>query len=405
MSFEENEDYQNWSTNELIEYIKKLKQKRELTYEERMKLTIIDKSPFTIWASDRNCTIKLWEGKCESMYGYSKSEVLGKDYVDLFVANDEKNAARRDQLSIIDNDKVFHNIANDKGRNGNTLKLITYCSRIQDLKSEEFWNAEIGIPIEYYEEEKKLLDQRIAESHMISACIKQFTDNQKQYSQQFNERRKALLTAIRESEIKATKLRKRKEYKKRIYPIDNSITNIEKELEIMSNDYLFKIEKCSTYNECEKIRDNFIKEYDEKLLDFYNLVIDFEEINTDLCAEEGEAVFITLSDTIMKDTSSKSNQFANEVYGILVKIEEKIKEYNSLGNVNPLSNRLRQLELMKNNAIKLQEDISAISSEIYSKISSSKSKDEILSIKVKMVESFDEVNKKIEKLRKDICNE
>ncbi len=405
MNYEENEDYQSWSINDLIEYIKELKQKRELTYEEKMKLTILDKSPFSIWASDRNCTIKLWEGKCESMYGYSKLEVLGKDYVDLFVATDEKNAARKDQLSIIDDGKVFHNIANDKGRNGNTLKLITYCSRIQDPKSGEYWNAEIGIPIDCYEEEKELLNQRITESHMISACRKQFTDSHKQYLQQFNERKKALLTAMRECEIKAIRLRRREEYKKRIKLIDDSIGSIEKDLDSMSDEHLFKIKKCSTYNECEKIRYNFIKKYDEKLLDFYNLVIDFEEINTELCVEEGEEIFITLNDTIMKDTSSKNNQLANEVYGLLMKIEEKIDEYNSLGNVNPISNRLKQLELMRNNSLQIKKDIEKISNEIYSRISSSKSKEETLRIQEEMEESFEEVIKKIKKLRKDINNE
>lgn len=405
MNFEENEDYQNWSINDLIEYIKRLKQKRELTYEERMKLIILDKSPFTIWASDRNCTIKLWEGKCESMYGYSKLEVLGKDYVDLFVATDEKNAARKDQLSIIDNGEVFHNIANDKGRNGNNLKLITYCSRIQDPQSGEFWNAEIGIPIDYYEEEKKLLNQRITESRMISACIKQFTDSQKQYLQQFNERKKALLTAMRECEIKAIKLRKRIEYKKRSNPIDNSILAIENDLDSMSNDYLSRIKNSSTYNECEKIRYNFTKKYDEKLLEFYNLVIDFEEINTELCIEEGEEVFVTLNDTIMKDTSSKNNQLTNEVYGLLMKIEGKIEEYNSLGNVNPMSNRLKRLESLRNNSFQINKDIAQISSEIYSRIISSKSKEETLRIQEEMEERFDEVDKKIKKLRKDINNE
>lgn len=142
---------------ELITYIKELESKRAFTYEDQMKLEILDNSPFTVWASDRNCIIKLWMGQCESLYGFSSKEVIGKDFVDLFVAKDEKVAARRDQINIIDNGAIFHNIANDIGKNGNTLQLITNCRRIIDPVSGECWNAEMGLIIDYLEQEKDRL--------------------------------------------------------------------------------------------------------------------------------------------------------------------------------------------------------------------------------------------------------
>ena len=55
-------------------------------------------------------------GQCEALYGYKSEDVLGKDFVDLFVAVDEQKAAREDQISIIDDGAVFHNIANDVGK-------------------------------------------------------------------------------------------------------------------------------------------------------------------------------------------------------------------------------------------------------------------------------------------------
>ena len=119
--------FNDMTREELLEYIESLKSKRAFTYEDRMKLTIIDSLPFTVWASDRNCIIRLWEGQCEPMYGYKKEDVLGKNYIDLFVAKDEQAAARRDQLEIIDKNATFHNIANDHGRFGNILRLITNC--------------------------------------------------------------------------------------------------------------------------------------------------------------------------------------------------------------------------------------------------------------------------------------
>lgn len=46
-------------------------------------------------------------GQCEALYGYKSEDVLGKDFVDLFVAVDEQKAAREDQISIIDDGAVF----------------------------------------------------------------------------------------------------------------------------------------------------------------------------------------------------------------------------------------------------------------------------------------------------------
>lgn len=147
-------DYDKWTKEELITYIENLEKKRAFSHVDQLKLLILDRSPFTIWASDRNCIIRMWEGQCESMYGRKKEEVIGQDFVDLFVAKDEQTAARRDQIEIIDKGKEFHNIANDQGRNGNTLQLITNCFRVLDPESGEYWNAEMGVAIDYYEEEK-----------------------------------------------------------------------------------------------------------------------------------------------------------------------------------------------------------------------------------------------------------
>lgn len=160
-------NYEDMTKDELISYIEEMKSKRAFTYEDQMKLAILDNSPFTVWASDRNCIIKLWMGQCESLYGYSKCEALEKDFVDLFVADDEKVAARRDQIDIVDNGAIFHNIANDMGKNGNVLQLVTKCRRIKDPITGEYWNAEMGLIIDYLEQERDRLKSIIVESQRI----------------------------------------------------------------------------------------------------------------------------------------------------------------------------------------------------------------------------------------------
>ena len=61
-------NYDEMTKEELIQYIKECKEKRAFTYEDQMKLAFLDSSPFTLWASDRNCRIKLWMGQCEALY-------------------------------------------------------------------------------------------------------------------------------------------------------------------------------------------------------------------------------------------------------------------------------------------------------------------------------------------------
>lgn len=169
-------DYHEMNREELIKYIEKLEKQRAFTPEDRYLLTILDNSPFTIWASDRDCIIRFWEGQCESLYGYKKENVIGKDFVDLFVATDEKKAAREDQIAIIDTGEVFHNIANDYAKNGNTLRLLTNCWRMKSPDMDEYWNIEMGLIVDYYDKEIERLEEIVAESRMYNARIAHFLD-------------------------------------------------------------------------------------------------------------------------------------------------------------------------------------------------------------------------------------
>ena len=60
-------DYEKLTKEELISLLNELEGQRAFTYEDRMKLEILDQSPFTIWASDRDCKITFWDGQCERL--------------------------------------------------------------------------------------------------------------------------------------------------------------------------------------------------------------------------------------------------------------------------------------------------------------------------------------------------
>lgn len=132
----------------LHQQITVLERRRTLTHEEELKLSIIDRAPFTMWASDRHFRIVLWSGKCEQVYGYRAHQVLGENYLELFIDEPERDASRKDCISIIDNDTMFKNfIAEDVANDGSPRYMLTNCFRIWDEEHQEWIQAELAVEI------------------------------------------------------------------------------------------------------------------------------------------------------------------------------------------------------------------------------------------------------------------
>jgi len=131
-----------------IEILKrKLLEAEQRSRDDRLKLAIIDKSPFTIWAADRDCKIRLWTPSAARVYGRSSVDAIGKDFVKLFLDHVEAADARKDCRHIIDDDAVFPNfLASDHTANGQR-KMLTNCFRVQDPTSGDLLQAEVGIDI------------------------------------------------------------------------------------------------------------------------------------------------------------------------------------------------------------------------------------------------------------------
>ena len=141
------------------EALESLKAMRAFSYVDQIKLKILDQAPFTIWASDIDCKVTFWEGLCEHYYHFTKQDVMGSDFVTKFVAEDEQDAARSDQVKIIKDGAFYHNFADDHDKYGNTIPLITFCGRIEGDKKGEYWNAEIGVDRRFLSEEEEKLKQ------------------------------------------------------------------------------------------------------------------------------------------------------------------------------------------------------------------------------------------------------
>ncbi|MCM1286888.1 MAG: PAS domain-containing protein [Clostridium sp.] len=380
-------NYKDMTKEELIAYIEEMKIKRAFTYEDQMKLIILDASPFTVWASDRNCIIKFWSGQCESLYGFSSEEVLGKDFVDLFVAPDEKVAARRDQIDIIDNAALFHNIANDKGKNGNTLQLVTNCRRIKDPVTGEYWNAEMGLIIDYLEQEKERLKLIVTESQRISSCVKQFIDNASQLKEHFLDRKMSLNTAIRNCEKKAITLRRRTEFKRNISVIKTALSDITDKLNSTVDEYYSKIQTCASYDKCEETRQSFFKQYNEILDSFEDIVLDVEEVSHEYDMDD---TFISERDAILRDIASRSRSLSELAHSIMLKIEKEISDYRD--QVNPMPNSessmYKSFVDMKQRILEYKKDADIYTDKTLSDASVLNSETELQFIRIQMEEKF-----------------
>lgn len=386
------------SKEELIILLKEMERNRAFSYEDRMKLLILDQSPFTIWASDRECRITFWDGQCEHHYGYTKEQALGRDYVDLFVDEDEKAAARDDQLKIIDHGEVFHNIANDHGRDGNILHLITNCRRIRDIKTGEFWNAEMGLIIDYIEDEKERLNQVISESRKVKSCVSQFIASVNQDKEQFADRKKAINASIRSYERSAIRRGKRLEFTKSISLVKEKIIAIEEQLNSKIDQYFEMIQLCRTYDSCEKTRLEFISVYAEILERFENVVLDVEEIAQNLNCSSS---VLSGRDAVMSYATSRNSILNNLAHDLLMKAESEISEYKGL-QVRSDATRLQHLTTRRNRIQAIKDQIDPYVDSVYKELMEADNDEMIQAIRKKMEFELNRIEGDLKNIRKEM---
>jgi PAS domain S-box-containing protein len=115
---------------------------------ERLALALVRSAHVSIWAADRNHNIVLWNSGAERIYGRGEKDVLGKNYLELFVDEVERDESAIHCRRIIDTDYRQHNcLAYDKDASGNQVDMLTNCFRITDPDTGEHYQGEIGIDI------------------------------------------------------------------------------------------------------------------------------------------------------------------------------------------------------------------------------------------------------------------
>ena len=119
-----------------------------VSYADRLKLNILERAPFSLWACDRNFIIKLWSEGASKTYGIGSEDAIGKTYLDLFVSPEERYQSASDCLAIIDNDRVQRNfLAYDRAYGGIGKALLTNCFRIWDEQEQDYLQAEVALEV------------------------------------------------------------------------------------------------------------------------------------------------------------------------------------------------------------------------------------------------------------------
>lgn len=374
-------EYEKMSKEELIAYIRDCEKKRAFTYEDQMKLAFVDGSPFTIWASDRDCKIKFWAGQCEELYGYKKNEVIGKDFVDLFVAENEKKAAREDQISIIDGGAIFHNIANDIGKKGNTLRLLTNCWRMKPPGSDEYLNFEMGLIVDFYNQEVERLDQIVSESRILKEKTMQFDAASRRYEAQYYERRRFLLNGLKQCKSVAVRQKRKSEFEPKEEDIRKRINDVGASLDSLVKEYAEKIASCSFSAKCEEILNEFMRRCDDAMDEFDDAGIYFQEVSLDY---EGAGSTEVSRSTLLRDIEDVYAGLHSKSGELKCCVDREVEYINVYGDGNKKSSVQKRLGIEKEKIGRLIERICASESEAKKKGADARSDEEMEAIRMEV---------------------
>ena len=379
------------SKEELIQYIEELKNERAFSEEDRFLLEIIDNSPFTIWASDRDCKIRFWEGQCETLYGYKKRQVIGEDFVDLFVAEDEQKAAREDQLKIIDHGEIFHNIANDHAKNGNTLRLLTNCWRMKGPNTDEYWNVEMGLIVDFFYQEMERLEEIISESRLYKARITQFVDLTKQMRHQYTERKKSFNEEIRECHRKAVLAKKGQEFNKSAESAKKMLKELDKRLIDLINQYLQSVQGCSSSERCEELTESFKEEFDELIGNFEDGVILFEEMAIKFTPDG----VVLGKDTVFKETSVEFEKHYGVAFDLKLSINQRIDRYKAQVTANRDSKVLRHYTELLKKVEAIIKRMKTVQDKVFKDIGTAQTYDSVNEIRAYMHDQYNEIENEL----------
>jgi len=124
---------------------------------------IVMQAPLSIWASlgaDDNYEIVAWNQGAEEIYGHMAKEAIGRNYLDLFISEEEREQSAADCDKILNEGQVFENfLATDKASDGSVRVMLTNCFRINDPRTSKHLQVEVALDVSdeglFSEEERR----------------------------------------------------------------------------------------------------------------------------------------------------------------------------------------------------------------------------------------------------------
>ena len=105
--------------------------------------------PRPLWTSTVEAKISYWNDYAEKTYNYPRKKAIGRDFIDLFVSEPEREQAAEDLISIIFGEKgdEYYNMCKDKDKNGRPVILVTCCFPVLDVRKGEIAQAELSFDL------------------------------------------------------------------------------------------------------------------------------------------------------------------------------------------------------------------------------------------------------------------
>lgn len=117
--------------------------------------------PLPLWTADCTGKIRHWNEWAEKAYSLKSEDVIGEDFIPLFVNEAEKAQARQDLADIINGKEglVHFNMADDIDSRGNIVRVLTCCFAVYDERLSEVTQAEISFDINQLAQHQAELDK------------------------------------------------------------------------------------------------------------------------------------------------------------------------------------------------------------------------------------------------------
>lgn len=188
---------ENHTKDNLVDLLLLIKEKRAVTWKDRAILQIVEKSPLTLWASNKAYKVVLWAGTCKKTY---KRDLLGRSFYEIMSIY-ERSQAMEDSISVIEADddtlgpllEDFKNYyTKDMAGTKANFSLITNSMQLVDDETGEKYYAEIGLPIDL----KKALAEHEERQRAFIENVDSFKNSVAKLTKKFSAGKDELLSRI-----------------------------------------------------------------------------------------------------------------------------------------------------------------------------------------------------------------